>query len=92
MIFIPIFMNKPSIGFNEVSEEDKERIQNNRDDILNILMVSPSGLTTQEIANRANKDIRQTNAILTVLKKQGLVESFLFEEDNKTKMKYLIRR
>ena len=75
MIFIPIFIPKPTISYYEISEEDREQIQANREDILNVLIVNPQGLTMQEIAVKINKEVRKINAILTVLKRNGQVES-----------------
>lgn len=72
MIFIPIFMLKPSAG---IPEEDKERVQANREDILNVLMVNPNGLTIQEIAKKTNKEVHQVSGVLTVLKRNNQVES-----------------
>lgn len=75
MIFIPIFMPMPTVGYSAISKEDKERIQANREDILNVLMVNPQGLTLQEIAVKTNKEVRTASAILTALKRNGQVES-----------------
>ena len=75
MIFIPIFMPKPTIGYCEISKEDKERIQANREDVLNVLIVNPQGLTIQEIAVKTNKEVRKVSAILTVLTRNSQVES-----------------
>lgn len=72
MIFIPIFMLKPSAG---IPEEDKKRVQANREDILNVLMVNPNGLTIQEIAKKTNKEVHQVSGVLTVLKRNNQVES-----------------
>ena len=75
MIFIPIFMPMPTIGYSAVSKEDQERIQANREDVLNVLMINPQGLTIQELAVKTNKEVRQVSAILTVLTRKGQVES-----------------
>ena len=75
MIFIPIFIPKPTIDYYEISKEDKERIQANRKDILNVLTVNPQGLTLQEIAVKTNKEVCKVSSILTVLKRNGQVES-----------------
>ena len=75
MIFIPIFMPRPSIGVSAVSAEDKKRIQNNRNDVLNALQNTSTGLTIQDIAIKTNKEVRQVNAILTVLQRNSQVES-----------------
>ena len=74
MIFIPIFMPRPSVGYASVSEEDKKRIQDNRNDVLEALQ-NTSGLTIQDIAIKINKEVRQVSAILTVLKRSNQVES-----------------
>ena len=75
MIFIPIFMPRPSIGVSAASAEDKKRIQNNRNDVLNALQNASTGLTIQDIAVKTNKEVRQVSAILTVLKRNNQVES-----------------
>ena len=75
MIFIPIFMPRPSIGVSAVSAEDKKRIQDNRNDVLNALQNASTGLTIQDIAIKTNKEVRQVSAILTVLKRNNQVES-----------------
>ena len=74
MIFIPIFMPRPSIGYAPISKEDRERIQNNRNDILEALQ-NTSGLTIQDIAVKTNREVRQVSAVLTVLKRNNQVES-----------------
>ena len=74
MIFIPIFMPRPSIGYVSMSKEDKERIQNNRNDVLEALK-NTSGLTIQDIAVKTKREVRQVSAILTVLKRNNQVES-----------------
>ena len=75
MIFIPIFMPRPSVRTSAVSAEDKKRIQNNRDAVLNALQNASTGLTIQDIAIKTNKEVRQVSAILTVLKRNNQVES-----------------
>ena len=74
MIFIPIFMPRPSIGYASMSKEDKERIQNNRNDVLEALK-NTSGLTIQDIVVKTKREVRQVSAILTVLKRNNQVES-----------------
>ena len=74
MIFIPIFMPQPSIGYASMSKEDRERIQNNRNDVLEALQ-NTSGLTIQDIAIKTKREVRQVSAILTVLKRNNQVES-----------------
>ena len=75
MIFIPVFRPMPIVGYSAISKEDQARIQANREEILNLLMVNPQGLTMQEIAVKTNKEVRQISAILTVLTRHGQVES-----------------
>ena len=74
MIFIPIFMPRPSIGYTSMSKEDRERIQHNRNDVLEALQ-NTSGLTIQDIAVKTKREVRQVSAILTVLKRNNQVES-----------------
>jgi predicted transcriptional regulator len=74
MIVIPIFMPRPSIGYASISKEDRERIQNNRNDVIKALQ-NTSGLTIQDIAAKTKREVRQVSAILTVLKRDNQVES-----------------
>lgn len=74
MIIIPIFMPRPSIGYASMSKEDRERIQNNRNDVLEALH-NTSGLTIQDIVVKTKREVRQVSAILTVLKRNNQVES-----------------
>ena len=80
MIFIPIFMPMPTVRCSAISKEDQERIQTNREDVLNILMANPQGLTVQEVAVKTNKEVRKVSAILSVLKRNGQVESELTDD------------
>ena len=88
MIFIPIFMPMPQIGYATISKEDQERVQANRDDVLNVLIVNPQGLTIQEIARKTNKEVRKVNAILTVLKCNGQVESEFIDNGKVWRARY----
>lgn len=74
MIIIPIFMPRPSVGYASMSKEDRERIQNNRNDVLKALQ-NTSGLTVQDIAVKTQRETHQVSAILTVLKRNNQVES-----------------
>jgi hypothetical protein len=86
MIFIPIFMPQPSVGYASVSKEDRERIQNNRNYVLKALQ-NTSGLTIQDIAVKTKKEVRQVNAILTVLKRDNQVESEYTEKGKLWRLK-----
>jgi DNA-binding transcriptional ArsR family regulator len=86
MIFIPIFMPQPSVGYASVSKEDRERIQNNRNDVLKALQ-NTSGLTIQDIAVKTKKEVRQVSAILTVLKRDNQVESEYTEKGKLWRLK-----
>lgn len=74
MILIPIFMPQPKLGFYTHSLEEREKVIARREAILMVLSQN-NNLTLQEIAVKTNQDIRTTQAILTVLKKNGKVES-----------------
>lgn len=74
MIFIPIFMPMPRLGFYIRSLEENQQIAARREAVLYVLKQN-SELTLQEIAIKTNQDIKTTQAILTVLKKNGMVES-----------------
>lgn len=74
MILIPIFMPQPKIGFYVRSLEEREKIAARREAVL-LVVNQHNGLTLQEIALKANQDIRTTQAILTVLKRYGKIES-----------------
>ena len=74
MILMPIFMPQPKIGFYIRSLEEREKIAARREAVL-LVVTQHNGLTLQEIASKTNQDIRTTQAILTVLKKYGKIES-----------------
>lgn len=74
MIIIPIFMPQPRLGFYTRSVEEKQQITARREAVLYVLKHN-SELTLQEVSIKANQDIRTTQAILTALKKNGMVES-----------------
>lgn len=74
MILMPIFMPQPKVGFYIRSLEEREKITARREAVL-LVVAQHNGLTLQEIAIKTNQDIRTTQAILTVLKKYGKIES-----------------
>lgn len=74
MILIPIFMPKPKISTYNYSEVEREKIIFKRAAVLSVLNQN-NNLTMQEIAKKTNQDIKSTEAILTVLKKHGKIES-----------------
>lgn len=74
MILIPIFMPQPKIGFYVRSSEEREKVAARREAVL-LVVTQHNGLTLQEIALKTNQDIRTTQAILTVLKRYGKIES-----------------
>ena len=74
MILIPVFMPQPKVGFYIRSLEEREKIAARREAVL-LVVTQHNGLTLQEIAIKTNQDIRTTQAILTVLKKYGKIES-----------------
>lgn len=86
MIVIPIFMPQPSVGYASMSKEDKERIQNNRNDVLKALQ-NTSGITIQDIAVKTKKEVRQVSAILTVLKRNNQVKSEYTEKGKLWRLK-----
>lgn len=67
-------MPKPKISTYNYSEVEREKIIFKRAAVLSVLNQN-NNLTMQEIAKKTNQDIRSTEAILTVLKKYGKVES-----------------
>lgn len=79
MILIPIFMPQPKVGFYICSLEKKMEITARREAILQVLSEN-NNLTLQDIAVKANQDIRTTQAILTVLKRYSKVESVYTEQ------------
>ena len=74
MILIPIFMPRPKVGFYIRSLEEKMEVAARREAVLQVLSTNDN-LTLQDIAVKTNQDIRTTQAILTVLKKYGKIES-----------------
>lgn len=74
MILIPIFMPRSKVDFYVRSLEEQEKIAARREAVLLILSQS-NGLSLQDIATKTNQDARATQAILTVLKKYGKIES-----------------
>lgn len=74
MILIPIFMPQPKLGFYIHSLEEREKVIARREAVL-LVVTQHNGLTLQEIAIKTNQDIRITEAILTVLKRYGMIES-----------------
>lgn len=79
MILIPIFMPQPKIGFYSPSSEEKMKIEARREAVLQVLKENDN-LTLKDIAIKTNQDIRTAQAILTVLKKYGKVESVYAEQ------------
>lgn len=79
MILMPIFMPQPKVGFYIRSLEEKMKITARREAVLQVLSEN-NNLTLQEIAVKTNQDIRTTQAILTVLKKYGNIESIYTEQ------------
>lgn len=74
MILIPIFMPKPEIGCYIYPLKKKTEVAARREAVLQVLSIN-NNLTLQDIAVKTNQDIRTTQAILTVLKKYGKIES-----------------
>lgn len=79
MILIPIFMPKPVVGFYTPSREEKMKITARREAVLQVLNKSDN-LTLQDIAVKTKQDIKTTEAILTVLKRHGKIESIYTEQ------------
>lgn len=79
MILIPIFMPQSEVGFSVYSPEKKIEIAARREAVLQVLSEN-NNLTLQDIAAKTNQDIRTTQAILTVLKKYGKIESIYAEQ------------
>jgi Fe2+ or Zn2+ uptake regulation protein len=79
MILMPIFMPKPEIGCCIYPLEEKMEITARREAVLQVLSKNDN-LTLQDIAVKTNQDIRTTQAILTVLKKYGKIESIYTEQ------------
>lgn len=74
-----IFFYKPKICSYIISKEEKQKIIDRRNAVLAILKNSNSALTVREIANKVGYDIRSTQAILTVLAKNGEIITFSTE-------------
>lgn len=79
MILIPIFMPQSEVGFSVYSPEKEMEIAARREAVLQVLSEN-NGLTLQEIAVKTNQNIRTTEAVLTVLKKYGKIESLYTEQ------------
>lgn len=60
----------------------QRRLRKNRQKVLNAVKKYPNGTNLQSIAVECGFEIRKTQAILTLLKKNGLVESF-YENNSK---------
>lgn len=76
MIIIPLYMNNFNISTQVVSPEEKEARLAVRNKVITLLQEHTS-LTTKEIANAIEKDVRATNGLLTAMKKQGKINSTL---------------
>ena len=79
MILMPIFMPQPKVGFYIRSLEEKMKVAARREAVLQVLGENDN-LTLQDIAVKTNQDIRTIQAILTVLKKYGKIESIYTEQ------------
>lgn len=79
MIYFNIPNNMPKICTYIISEEERQKVINRRNAVLTVLKSNIFGLTTQEIANKVGYDIRSTQAILTVLAKNGEIITFFTE-------------
>ena len=79
MILMPIFMPKPKVGFYIHSLEKTMEVTARREAVLQVLSENDN-LTLQDIAVKTNQDIRTTQAIVTVLKKYGKIESIYTEQ------------
>lgn len=79
MILMPIFMPQPKMGFYIRSLEENMKVTARREAVLQVLSENDN-LTLQDIVIKTNQDIRTTQAILTVLKKCGKVESLYTEQ------------
>ena len=76
---MPIFMPQPKMGFYIRSLEENMKVTARREVVLQVLSENDN-LTLQDIVIKTNQDIRTTQAILTVLKKCGKVESLYTEQ------------
>lgn len=72
-------MPQPEVGFSVYSPEKKMEIATQREAVLQVLSEN-NHLTLQEIAIKTNQNIRTTEAILTILKRYGKIESFYTEQ------------
>lgn len=72
-------MPEPKVGFYIYSPEKKMEIAARREAVLQVLSENDN-LTLQDITVKTNQDIRTTEAILTVLKRYGKIESFCTEQ------------
>lgn len=79
MILIPIFIPQSEMGFYSHSLEKSMEVAARREAVLQALNEN-NNLTLQDIAVKANQDIRTTQAILTILKRYGKVESIYTEQ------------
>lgn len=61
------------------SEEERQKIIDRRNAVLTVLKSNNLGLSMREIANKVGYDMRSTEAILTVLAKNGEIISFFTE-------------
>ena len=69
-------MNNFNIGTQVVSSEEKARRLAVRNKVIILLQEHPD-LTTKEIANAIEKDIRATNGLLVAMQKQNKIDSIL---------------
>jgi predicted transcriptional regulator len=74
MILLLNFIPQPKLDFCTKSLEENRIITARREAVLSVVSQN-NGLTLQEIAIKTNQDIRTTQAILTVLKRYGKIES-----------------
>lgn len=72
-------MPQPKVGFYIHSLEENMKIAARREAVLQVLGENDN-LTLQDIAVKTNQDIRTVQAILTVLKKYGKIESIYTEQ------------
>ena len=72
-------MPKPEIGCYIYPLEKKMKVAARREAVLQVLSKNDN-LTLQDIAVKTNQDVRTTQAILTVLKKYGKIESVYTEQ------------
>lgn len=79
MILIPIFIPQPKAGSNIHSLGEKRKIEARRKTVLQVLSKNDN-LTVKDIAVKTNQDIQTTQAVLTVLKKYGKIESVNTEQ------------